>query len=309
MAIAPKDLGHGWFFFQRGWLNGNHLASLGKETILIDSGYLEGLDQTLALLGQAGVDPARVDRLLTTHVHCDHVGGHAAIHQASGCRVELSEVSRRVIENQDLWAAWPAYYGQAYRFFPTHSTIAPGDRMDLNGLAWLALDAPGHAAGQLCFFCPDLGWLVAADAVWDNDFGVLNLCVEGHDAALRQRETLRTLAGLPVTMVIPGHGPLLPDGGGAIAKCLSRVEGFLADPGKIWRDQMRKILLYTVMMHQPVAWERYQVLVLGAPWFQDACRRFFPQDPAKLLQEQLAELVERGLVRREHGSLSTPLPV
>ena len=48
------------------------------ETILIDTGdYRDDGEEVLAYLGEQGVD--RIDHLVTTHPHADHIGGHEAV--------------------------------------------------------------------------------------------------------------------------------------------------------------------------------------------------------------------------------------
>jgi len=70
LEILPK-----LFFIQRGYLNGNHFVYAGESPILIDSGYIGDLDHTLEILRGLCVDPASVSRVVTTHCHCDHIGG------------------------------------------------------------------------------------------------------------------------------------------------------------------------------------------------------------------------------------------
>lgn len=296
-------------FIERGWLNANHLVCLGGGPLaLIDSGYLEGLDQTLALIAQAGLRPEDVELIVTTHLHCDHVGAHAHIAERSGCRIALSAACRQAVEKRDGWAAWWRYYGQAYRFFPTHRTLADGETLTLGGLDWRVLETPGHAGGHLCLFAPATGWLISADAVWNGDFGVLTPRIEGWEAPRRLRESLRRLAALPVTMVLPGHGPPIADGPRAIACCLERIEAFLAQPRRLAEDQVRKILLYHLMMKGPLSADNLWQWESDLPWLTETCQMYFEGRTRQTFDRFVEELLERGLAVQDQGLLSSVLP-
>lgn len=308
MSPAVHQMGPGLYFFERGWLNGNHFAFQTPRVVLLDSGYLPYLEETLSLLAQVGIAPAEVKLLITSHVHCDHVGAHAHIQQASGCPVALSEYCRTVVEQRDGWATWHRYYGQAYRWFATHDTIADGQRLELGELVLEAIAAPGHASGQLCFFAPDTGWLLSADAVWDRDFGVLTTRIEGLDSPFRQRETLRRLARLPVSRVYPGHGSPIADGKAAIEACLQRVEGFIAQPRRIGEDQVRKIMLYFFLMEGPLPPEQVLPGLLKRPFFREVCDQYFAGRSEATCRRFLAELEERSLLVRKDGLLASTLP-
>ena len=79
--------------FERGWLSCNNILLLGKNdagsgAALIDSSYLSHAPLTLALLNHA-LAGTRLDWLLNTHCHSDHMGGNAAVQNAFGCRTSV----------------------------------------------------------------------------------------------------------------------------------------------------------------------------------------------------------------------------
>ena len=45
------------------------------ETIMIDAGLGAGASRLSSGLARAGIDPARIDLILITHMHADHIGG------------------------------------------------------------------------------------------------------------------------------------------------------------------------------------------------------------------------------------------
>ena len=78
----------GLYFIERGYLNANHFVACGTGTVdLVDTGYLGSLDETIDSLAELGVTPNGIDRIVSTHCHCDHIGANLHIQQRSRCQV------------------------------------------------------------------------------------------------------------------------------------------------------------------------------------------------------------------------------
>lgn len=93
---ATTNLGGGLFFLERGWLNGNHLVHASSPVTLIDTGYTRDFDDTRALIEGCGVGLDKVDHIVTTHCHCDHIGGHQKISKMSGRRRPCPAAPERI---------------------------------------------------------------------------------------------------------------------------------------------------------------------------------------------------------------------
>lgn len=308
MSLAVHQVAEGLHFIERGWLNGNHLAFTGPGTVLVDSAYLGGLDETLEGLAACGVAIPEVELIVTTHVHCDHVGAHAHIHQRSGCRIALHATSRRIIEARDGRANWSQFYGQRYQYFPCHQSLEHGQVLRINHLDWQVIHTPGHASGMICLYAPDTGWLISADAVWDGDFGVLTTQVEGLAAPAEHLESLRRLARLNISLILPGHGPIIDQPEAALERCLTRAQAFVQRPELAGQDQMRKILLYHLLMHPPMDRAGLANQLKQATWFQEACQQYFEGKQEQTLHQYLDDLMGRGLIQEDQGRLIPLLP-
>src|SRR6185503_15975617 len=112
--------------------------------------------QTLALL-RAGdaLGDRRLDRVVNTHCHSDHMGGNAALSRAYGCSISLPVDAARVIDAWDTRELLLDYADQQAEPFAYDGTIGGGDALRLGDTEWQALAAPGHDMSALVFYAPE----------------------------------------------------------------------------------------------------------------------------------------------------------
>jgi hydroxyacylglutathione hydrolase len=136
---------------------------------------------------QAALDARgwRLQDILITHHHPDHVEGVAALRGAGG-----SGGARVVGAAAD-----------AHRLPPLDLAVKPGGRLSVCGEEVQVIDVPGHTVGHVAFFMPRSGFLFSADSLMALGCGRL---FEG--TAAQMWESLKALRALPPeTVVCSGH--------------------------------------------------------------------------------------------------------
>jgi len=150
---------------------------------------------------------ARIEGVLLTHHHADHVGGAAAMARRYGVPV-LAHAE--TLARLDL-AAVPT------RALVDGETLALGDAPDGSaGWTLTALHTPGHAVGHLCFQESRYRALLAGDLVSTVSTIVIDPANGGHLATYLASLRLMRERGLGV--LHPAHGPVASDGAGAISR-------------------------------------------------------------------------------------------
>lgn len=132
----------------------------------------------------AAIDAAggRLDLILLTHHHPDHVAGTDAIRARYGARV----VGARA---------------DAHRLPRLDTAVAQGDRVALGEAAADVLETPGHTRGHIAYVFADPSVLLCGDTLFSLGCGRL---LEG--TAAEMFASLRTFATLPAdTLVCCGH--------------------------------------------------------------------------------------------------------
>lgn len=136
----------------------------------------------------------RVEAILVTHRHPDHVDGVEAVAAATGAPVRA-------------WGDAPAGGVDVVPF-------AAGETVRIGGVALEVIHAPGHASDHVCFLYEAAASLFAGD----NILGEGTAVIVPPDGDMRAfMETLARLERLPIDRIYPGHFKPL-DGGRAIIR-------------------------------------------------------------------------------------------
>jgi glyoxylase-like metal-dependent hydrolase (beta-lactamase superfamily II) len=159
--------------------------------------YLIG-DGNTAVVIDASLDPQvylnlarrygwRIERVLDTHIHADHLSRSRQLAQMSGATLLLPEQTR-----------------VSFPFVPIHD----GDTLEIGAAALTALRTPGHTPESTCYQL-DQRVLLTGDTLFPTGVGRPDLAADADE--VRQRasvlySSLHTLLTLPPeTLVLPGH--------------------------------------------------------------------------------------------------------
>ncbi len=289
--------------FERGWLSSNNILFAGPgPATLVDSGYLIHADQTLALVERAlGGRP--LERLINTHLHSDHCGGNAALQARYGCTTLIPAAEADKVRAWDQDALSYKATGQQCARFGFDATLAPDDMLELGGMAWQVLGAPGHDPHSLIFYCPDEGILISADALWQNGFGVIFPELEGASGFAEARATLAMIDTLDVRLVIPGHGAPFTDVKPALARANSRLDYLQADPVRNADNAVKVMLKFLLLERQRFALASLPGMFENNPVIEGARRRYLDKSAAELADWAVHALVRAGAAKREGDHL------
>jgi glyoxylase-like metal-dependent hydrolase (beta-lactamase superfamily II) len=289
----------------RDWLNANHVLITGThECALIDSGYGLHAQRTLALLrAPQALGGRRLDRLINTHCHSDHMGGNAAIARAYGSPISLPVDAAPLIARWDTRELLLDYADQHAERFAYADTIAAGDALKLGGIEWQAIAAPGHDMTALAFFSPEHRVLVSGDALWERGFGLIEPVDHLEERLAAARATLERIAALDVSVVIPGHGAPFSEVGIAIDHSLQRVEAFWADPLKLARHCLKSFFVFALLARGRIARTALPAYFERVPCYREYNERFFRVTPATLGEKLAGELLRAGVIAERDGQL------
>ena len=168
-----------------------------KRAAIIDPGIeSEGLLETIQR------EHWRLDYIINTHGHFDHVFGNAFFKGRTGAELLIHEADlpllERLVENSMVFGFRPSPSPRPDRF------LKEGDVLKLGGLELGVLHTPGHSPGGVTL--PVADRLFVGDALFAGSIGRTDLPGGSHETLLASVRT-KILTFPDETRVYPGHGP------------------------------------------------------------------------------------------------------
>ncbi len=291
------------FFIERGYLNANHFVYRSEEPILIDTGYTSDFHVTERLIKNLGVNLSNTHLIISTHTHTDHIGGNKMIQDRSGCGIALHKVGKFFVDTQDDWATWWRYYSQEGNFFRCTKGLDDGDLIPIGPHEFQVFHTPGHASDGIVLYNKKTKALISGDALWENDVPTITMRVEGSTCLFHLMESLERLESLDVDVVYPGHGSPFTDIKGAISKSRRKAKDYIKNKEKTGADLLKKITIYTILMHKKVDEGSFFQHLMGTYWFKETVDLFFDGKYEEKYNEMMNTFLRRNIVKRRNGEL------
>ena len=299
--MSVQEIMKDFFFVQRGYLNANHFVYCAENPVLIDSGYVSDIGITERMINSLGVNIEDIRRIISTHCHCDHIGGNRIIQQRSGCDIALHRIGKYFIDTKDDWSTWWAYYDQKADFFKCTHALEDGDVIIIGPHEFQVIYTPGHSADGIVLYNPKEKVLLSSDTLWQNDLPVITIRIEGSRALFSLKESLEKIESLDVSSVYPGHGKPFTQFSDAVFLCQEKIDLYLKHPERMGTDLLKKIMIYTLMMRKSVPADAFFDHLMGTWWFKETADLYFDKAYETKYQQILESFLERGIINQNNG--------
>jgi len=150
-----------------------YVIKCGERYVMVDTGLDRDVDANLANFKNAGIDLRKIDAILTSHIHYDHLSGLAKAKERLGCPVVAHRENVRPIETGDpMVTAREQPYIDGYSFpFPpckVDLVVEDGDTIRVGSITFTIRHIPGHTAGDTGYSWDDK--LTVGDVLFEGGF-------------------------------------------------------------------------------------------------------------------------------------------
>jgi glyoxylase-like metal-dependent hydrolase (beta-lactamase superfamily II) len=203
-----------------GFVN-SYVYEEGDESYLIDTGFSRKARPIVRAFQHANVPLNRIQKVLLTHHHIDHMGGAAYLLENTRAPLECHADDAPYVDGRAK-APMPLLMRLFVRVrpAPVATVLKEGDRVG----SLQVLHTPGHTPGEVVFYHPERKILFSGDAVVERN-GTLTIPARRFASNLAQAvQSLGRLRALEIELLLPGHGvPLTKDVAGHLDDLIGRA--------------------------------------------------------------------------------------
>jgi hydroxyacylglutathione hydrolase len=174
-----------------------------KECVIVDPGCSDD-DERKTLKTFIADRKLKVQLLLNTHCHIDHVLGNKFVKETYKVNLLIHPDEEAVLKAVEVYA--PGYGFHLYQHQPPDGFLEEGDFITFGNQSFVVLSVPGHSPGHVAFYSESTRTLMGGDVLFYNSIGRTDLPGGNLETLINSIHTKIFSLPDPVK-VYPGHGP------------------------------------------------------------------------------------------------------
>lgn len=179
-----------------------------QKRALIDTGTGFQIDATIKSIDKV-LDGRKLDYVIITHRHYDHVGGLAGILSKYSCEAIAGELDAIPLRKGDSESTMGVKFGGSIPEMNV-TGVTDGDVIDLGGHVLRIIETPGHTEGSICIFDESTSSLFSGDLFFFDGVGRTDLPTGSTKELIN---SLIKLKNLDFSGLYSGHGPVVSNNG------------------------------------------------------------------------------------------------
>ncbi len=174
-------------------------AYLVGDPVTGDALVIDPADNAHEILAEASKNKLRINYIVNTHGHVDHIGGNAQMKKLTGAKIIIHEDDAFMLTSTP--ASMLRMFGAA-QSPPADLLVSDGQIISTGNIELKVLHTPGHSPGGMCLYAP--GYVFTGDTLFVEAVGRTDL--PGGSWQTMYQAIKTKLFTLPDdTKVLPGH--------------------------------------------------------------------------------------------------------
>ncbi len=173
------------------------------SALMIDTGTGKFITYLIEGMKDDGISPKKVNIILNTHAHFDHIGGDPKL---NGSKIYAHKIDAPYIETFD-----PKYTLSYKKPERKLNVLVLDDKFKLGKRELKIIHTPGHTKGSICIYDKSTKTLFSGDTVFaEGQFGRVDLAGGNMKDMIK---SISKLEKIDVKNLLPGHSRIVLDNG------------------------------------------------------------------------------------------------
>ncbi|MBP2634143.1 MAG: gloC [Firmicutes bacterium] len=143
----------------------------------------------------------KVEYIINTHGHADHIAANDAIKKATGAQVLIHHEDAKMLTNAQLNLSM--YIGDGIVCQAADRLLNDGDIITFGSISFKVLHTPGHTVGGICLLSDNV--LIAGDTLFEESIGRTDFPGGSYSQLISSIKN-QLLSLEDAVKVLPGHG-------------------------------------------------------------------------------------------------------
>lgn len=301
--MMPEKILESVYLIQSG-LPGNSNCIFIDDALkcLVDTGAATGLKAHLRQLRTAGLEPERLDVIVNTHLHADHIGGNAYFAGvATGLAIQVHSAGLGFVGHGER-REWYRGFLESDNAFPVQRALEDGDAIRLGEYTFFVHHTPGHSPDSICLHDPGHRLLLSGDTLLFEDVGTINARRDFLQNLETFENSILRLRRLAIDIIVPGHGRVIRDPGKNFDFVLEKIGKFRRSPVSLAKHMIDKCLLPVCAYYKTITKKKLFDLFVNSDWFAALQVHVRESELLRWLERYLGALVVLGILEEDRDA-------